>query len=93
MSPALVCGSLIPGIGGHNFLEPVKFACKVATGQYIDNFKDIYPDIANHCKIVNGEDEIVDFVISSLNSHERTSIDTNISEFEKRWKQIIKELL
>ena len=93
VSTALVCGSLMPGIGGHNFLEPIKFACKVATGKYIENFKEIYPNVANYCKIVNGEDEIVNFVISSLNTTESTNIDTDMSEFETRWEQIINGIL
>lgn len=37
---AFVGGSLIPR-GGHNVLEPARFACPTIVGMYTDNFKDI----------------------------------------------------
>ena len=62
----LVCGSLVPGIGGHNFLEPLQFACNVATGPYIDNFQDIYPYVKNDCILVKNANDICCFVVNSM---------------------------
>jgi len=38
---AVVCGSLIDGVGGHNMLEPASLGKPVLTGPYISNFVDI----------------------------------------------------
>jgi 3-deoxy-D-manno-octulosonic-acid transferase len=86
----LVCGSLIPGIGGHNILEPLLFGCSVATGQYIDNFQDIYQHVMDDCRIVFGTDDIIDFINGSLGDEmhtNRTAIDSTA-----RWRREIERI-
>lgn len=39
---AIVGGSFIDKIGGHNPLEPAHFGCKIITGKYIDDQKELY---------------------------------------------------
>ncbi len=38
-------GSFIPKIGGHNPLEPAHFGCKIITGKYIDDQKELYKNV------------------------------------------------
>lgn len=39
---ALVGGSLVPGVGGHNPLEPARLATPFASGPHIDNWRAVY---------------------------------------------------
>ena len=39
---ALVAGSLVPGIGGHNPVEPARMGCPVLSGPYVDNWSSVY---------------------------------------------------
>jgi 3-deoxy-D-manno-octulosonic-acid transferase len=39
---ALVGGSLLPGPGGHNPVEPAHLGCLILTGPHIDNWRGIY---------------------------------------------------
>lgn len=89
----LVCGSLIPGIGGHNFLEPLNFNCDVATGKYIDNFKDIYPYVKAYCKQVNSISEIRDFVVSSVQLYRRSDRALAELNFKSDWIKTLQEIL
>ena len=89
----LVCGSLVPNIGGHNFLEPLNFACNVATGKHIENFRDIYPYVEKHCKKVDGPDEITKFVTGSLDNYKRDQNILKDIDFKKNWKKVIKNVL
>jgi len=52
-------GSLI-NWGGQNPLEPARYGAKILTGQYIQNFKDIYKylNLLNISKIINNPSDI-----------------------------------
>ena len=89
----LVCGSLVPNIGGHNFLEPLNFACNVATGSYIDNFRDIYPYVEKHCAKVAGSVEIKEFVTDSLNHFKRDQEILKDIDFKKDWRKVVKKVI
>lgn len=88
----LVGGSLIPNIGGHNILEPLQFNCDVATGPYIDNFKDIYNEFKDYCKILTTPDEISRFVIESISSDHTNSVQINLNAREV-WNKIINDMI
>jgi 3-deoxy-D-manno-octulosonic-acid transferase len=81
----LVCGSLVPGIGGHNFIEPLKFACNVATGEYIDNFNDMYQEVTGFCKKLKSQKEITDFVSDSFSHYVRNTNIHRKLDFEEKW--------
>jgi 3-deoxy-D-manno-octulosonic-acid transferase len=89
----LVCGSLIPGIGGHNFLEPLRFNCSVATGKYIENFRDIYNYVHDCCKVTQSQDDIYFFVKDSLSKSAEIRHSAKCINFEKQWKDLIKKSL
>ncbi len=89
----LVCGSLIPGIGGHNFLEPLNFDCDVAIGRYIENFKDIYPYVKDFCTQVNTASEIKDFVVKSVRAPKRSISHITTLNFKLEWEKALKEIL
>lgn len=42
---ALVAGSLAPGIGGHNPLEPARLGCPIVSGPHIENWLTAYADL------------------------------------------------
>ena len=89
----LVCGSLIPGIGGHNFLEPLNFDCNVAIGEHIENFKDIYPYVKDFCTKVNTISEIKDFVIASVQGYRRSAGHITTLNFKSEWEKELKKIL
>ncbi len=39
---AVMGGSLVQGVGGHNPLEPARLGCPVASGPYVDNWASAY---------------------------------------------------
>ncbi len=87
-----VGGSLVPDIGGHNFLEPLNFDCNTATGPYIDNFRDIYPEVQNMCKILKNKNEIYEFVINSIKNGPTFILKERLSSKEK-WEEIVRHIL
>lgn len=42
---SVVCGSLVPGLAGHNPLEPARLRSAVLSGTNISSFADIYADL------------------------------------------------
>jgi 3-deoxy-D-manno-octulosonic-acid transferase len=42
---AVMGGSLVERIGGHNPLEPARLGCPVASGPHIDNWRGVYDDL------------------------------------------------
>jgi 3-deoxy-D-manno-octulosonic-acid transferase len=43
---ALIAGSLVPGIGGHNPLEPARLACPIVSGPHVENWLTAYADLS-----------------------------------------------
>jgi 3-deoxy-D-manno-octulosonic-acid transferase len=43
---ALVAGSLVPGIGGHNPLEPARLSCPIVSGPHVENWLTAYADLS-----------------------------------------------
>jgi 3-deoxy-D-manno-octulosonic-acid transferase len=39
---ALICGSLVPRIGGHNPLEASRLGCPAASGRHVENWRGVY---------------------------------------------------
>ncbi|CAN5554380.1 3-deoxy-D-manno-octulosonic acid transferase [soil metagenome] len=42
---ALVAGSLVAGIGGHNPLEPARLDCPIVSGPYVENWLTAYAEL------------------------------------------------
>ncbi|MGR4866628.1 3-deoxy-D-manno-octulosonic acid transferase [Caulobacter sp. LARHSG274] len=42
---AVVAGSLVPGIGGHNPLEPARLDCPIVSGPHVENWLTAYADL------------------------------------------------
>ncbi|MBW3617466.1 MAG: 3-deoxy-D-manno-octulosonic acid transferase [Proteobacteria bacterium] len=42
---ALIGGSLLPGVGGHNPLEPARLGLPFASGPHVDNWRSIYDEL------------------------------------------------
>lgn len=45
-SAALIGGSLVPGVGGHNPLEAARLGAPVLAGPFVDNWRPVYADLA-----------------------------------------------
>jgi len=43
---ALVAGSLVPGVGGHNPLEPARLSCPIVSGPHVENWLTAYADLS-----------------------------------------------
>jgi len=61
---AVICGSLIDKIGGHNPFEAIMSNAAVISGQYVDNFAESYNELSqnNSCIIVKDSNELYDKV-------------------------------
>lgn len=44
---ALVAGSLLPSLRGHNPIEPAQLNCAVIAGPHVDSFADVYADLVS----------------------------------------------
>jgi 3-deoxy-D-manno-octulosonic-acid transferase len=89
---ALICGSLIPGIGGHNMLEPLHFSCNILTGQFTENCEDIYQAVREICPKVSGVDELSECIIYSMNTYRRTIAGSNNRDVVTVWQKSIKQI-
>jgi len=43
---ALVAGSLVPGVGGHNPLEPARLSCPIVSGPHVENWLTAYAELS-----------------------------------------------
>jgi len=43
---AVVAGSLVPGIGGHNPLEPARLSCPIISGPHVENWLTAYAELS-----------------------------------------------
>ncbi|WP_419253983.1 3-deoxy-D-manno-octulosonic acid transferase [Caulobacter sp. ErkDOM-YI] len=43
---ALVAGSLVPGIGGHNPLEPARLSCPILSGPHVENWLTAFAELS-----------------------------------------------
>ena len=66
---AIVGGSLVKGLGGHNPLEPSALKVPVVTGPYVKNFKRIYQQLIERkaAFMINDVDELVSVLNTLLN--------------------------
>ena len=57
----LMCGSLVPHIGGHNPVEAGKHNCAILTGPYISSNKSLFVELKknNACIICEGKDDVL----------------------------------
>lgn len=84
-----VGGSLIPDIGGHNVLEPINFRCNVVTGQYTENFRDLYEYVKDVWKKVNDRAELLDFVTDSVENYSKKSCKLDIDKYGAMWERMV----
>jgi 3-deoxy-D-manno-octulosonic-acid transferase len=89
----LVCGSLIQNIGGHNFLEPIRFGCNVATGKYFDNFRDVYQHVKRECVIATDTKEICGFVKESFMHFSRDGRTLTNPDFIEKWEDVVRSIM
>ncbi len=78
-------GSIIDH-GGQNPIEPLKYNCKILTGKNIDNFKEIYQDLAKHkfVKIIEDKNNLSLELLNLLklkNENENFNINTYFKNF------------
>jgi 3-deoxy-D-manno-octulosonic-acid transferase len=65
MAPvALVAGSLLPALKGHNPIEPAKLGAAILTGPYVESFQDLFDALiaAQGVTVVRDANELADAV-------------------------------
>ncbi len=65
---ALICGSLVPRIGGHNPLEASRLGCPVASGRSVQNWRGVYAslDAERAVRMIGGATELAGVFAESL---------------------------
>ena len=80
-------GSFLKNIGGHNPIEPASYGCAIISGNYVDNWTNIYEDMvkAKSCIMVNKFEDI-DIKMKELlnNDLEIKKIQASAIEFSNR---------
>ena len=80
-------GSFLRNIGGHNPIEPASYGCAIISGNYVDNWTNIYEDMvkANSCIMVNKFEDI-DIKMKELLNNNLTikKMQANALEFSNR---------
>ena len=55
---AVVCGSLLPGPGGHNPLEPARQECPIIRGPHVQNWSDVYARLGDATLLVENAGQL-----------------------------------
>jgi len=77
-------GAFKEKIGGHNFVEPATFGCKLITGPHFFNQKAIFPFIKN-IEVASSQEEIVE-LLENFDNLKKTSL-VNKPDIELiKWK-------
>lgn len=84
-----VGGSMVPGIGGHNILEPINFRCNVVTGQYTENFRDLYDYVKGSWQKVTDKSALLDFVLDSIENYDKKSCPIDIEKYKTVWEKMV----
>ncbi len=65
---ALICGSLIPRIGGHNPLEASRLGCPAASGGHVENWRGVYAALQAEqaVRMVGGAAELAGLMAEAL---------------------------
>jgi len=65
---ALICGSLLPRIGGHNPLEASRLGCPAASGCHVENWRGIYAalEAERAVRMVGGATELASVLAEAL---------------------------
>jgi len=72
---AFVGGSMVPGVGGHNMLEPLSFGVPVVFGNFVENFQQIADELVSSgagIAAANPE-ELFNSVYSLVNNEKKSS--------------------
>lgn len=99
----LMCGSLLPDIGGHNAAEAINLGCAVISGTNVSNWQQFYHGLASSegCLLVNTPAELVityrevfdnPKIISELNKNASRFISEELGATEKLYTEIVKLL-
>jgi 3-deoxy-D-manno-octulosonic-acid transferase len=65
---ALICGSIRPGVGGHNPLEASRLACPVASGRHVENWRSVFAalEAERAVRMVGGAAELAGVLAEAL---------------------------
>ncbi len=55
---AVIGGSLLPGPGGHNPVEPAQLGCPIITGPHVDNWRGVYAALIGANALLVAEDAL-----------------------------------
>ena len=62
----LMGGSLIPGIGGHNPMEPAQFGCAILSGPFVDNAEALYSELVaqGKARLIPSDPEVLSVAVA-----------------------------
>ncbi|TCS18195.1 3-deoxy-D-manno-octulosonic acid transferase [Caulobacter sp. BK020] len=63
---ALVAGSLVEGIGGHNPLEPARLDCPIVSGPHVENWLTAYADLRDADGVTFADASVLDARLAEL---------------------------
>jgi 3-deoxy-D-manno-octulosonic-acid transferase len=65
---AVICGSLVPRIGGHNPLEASRLGCPVASGRFVENWRGVYASLEAEraVRMIGGAAELAGVLAEAL---------------------------
>lgn len=92
INTVLMCGSLIPGIGGHNILEPLHFQCNIATGPYTGNFNDILQEITGYYTVIQDQEGLLTFILQSFEKDRRQPALKRELNIMSMWHNSIRQI-
>ena len=76
-------GSLI-NRGGQNPIEPLRYECKIITGEYFDNFTEIYEDlvIKDLVQTIKNQNELKDKLSALFKKDNIVEVDNSKFDFK-----------
>jgi 3-deoxy-D-manno-octulosonic-acid transferase len=65
---AVICGSLVPRIGGHNPLEASRLGCPTASGRHVENWRGVYAalEAERAVRMIGGAAELAGVLAEAL---------------------------
>lgn len=89
----VLCGSFVPGIGGHNPIEPAQMGCCVIWGPWMDNAQDICARLKDHAIASNQANLVHDILALHADPSMMRKKGASIKDAAQAQKGCLKQLV